>query len=50
MVCAILASIALILTPIVNIRMSRKYLAEIKEKGNADSSKYKTLYEEYKSN
>jgi NADH:ubiquinone oxidoreductase subunit H len=47
MVCAILALIALILTPIMNIWMSRKYLAVIKEKGNADSSAYKEVFEEY---
>ena len=50
MICAILAVIALVLTPILNIWMSKKYLAVIKEKGDAESSAYKGLFEEYKTN
>ena len=45
---AVLGLVALVLSPLIYYRMSKKYLAVIKEKGSAEASEHKTLFEDYK--
>ena len=47
-ISAVLCLIALALSPLIYAKMTKKYLALIKEKGSAEASDHRTLFEDYK--